>query len=104
MRRRRSTSVSSGTLIWNRRIALPSAPQATCSGNKLTAAAAAEVARTSRRVGDVACMTFSFAEWLAPERVDHHQTALLLRVSKDGTQSAPKASDRFAKRLEGGSK
>src|SRR5215470_19052875 len=40
-------------------ISLPSAVAAKCSDKRLTVPAAAEVARTSRRVGDVADMTFS---------------------------------------------
>src|SRR5215472_7352224 len=62
MRRRRSTSAVSGTLMLsNGRIAmLPSAACGICSAIKLKAPAAAEVARTSRRVVDVADMTFSF--------------------------------------------
>src|ERR1700737_2555344 len=73
MRRRRSTSASSGTLMRKGRIALSSvvpigespwfdgwlvgvspaaAAAASCAGSRLTAPAAAEPARTLRRVGD----------------------------------------------------
>src|SRR5215471_5516663 len=60
MRRRRSTSASSGTLMRKGRIVLSSAAAAEFPDKRLTAPAAAEVARTSRRVGDVSDMTFSF--------------------------------------------
>src|SRR4051812_38558619 len=60
MRRRRLASASSETLILNGRIAaLPWAAAGICSTIKPNAPATAEVARTSRRVGDVADMTFS---------------------------------------------
>src|SRR5882757_4868461 len=53
MRRRRSTSCSSGMSTRNGRIALlVSAAAAICAGSRLTAPAAAEVARRLRRVGD----------------------------------------------------
>src|SRR5262245_65809211 len=47
-------------LMWKGRILLPSSTAASCPGRKLTALAAAAVARTSRRVGRVADMKFSF--------------------------------------------
>src|SRR5262245_61045282 len=59
MRRRRSTSCSSGTLTLKGRIVLSSAAAAKCAGQKLRAPAAAEMARTSRRVDDVAHMAVS---------------------------------------------
>src|SRR5262245_27440074 len=59
-RRRRSTRSASETLMRNGRIALLSAATAKCSGSRLTAPMIAEVAIRSRRVGDVADMTFSF--------------------------------------------
>src|SRR5215470_4717579 len=60
MRRRRSTSASCETSILNGRTVLPSPTAASCPGRRLMALAAAEAARTSRRVGDAADMTFSF--------------------------------------------
>src|SRR5215470_5887360 len=64
MRRRRSTSASSGTLILKGRTVLPSAAAAKSPGRRLTAPTAAEAARRARRVGDVAHMTFSFVRYL----------------------------------------
>src|SRR3954447_7934502 len=51
MRRRRSARASSEALKWNGRIALVSAACATLAGRTFKAPAAAEAARTSRRVG-----------------------------------------------------
>src|SRR6516162_5368948 len=47
-------------------ISLPSAVPAKCSDKRLTVPAAVEVARTSRRVGDVADMTFSLLRCAYP--------------------------------------
>src|SRR5215467_11730826 len=58
--------LSGSTITFAGGISLPSAVAAKCSGKRLTVLAAAEVARTSRRVGDVADMTFSLLRWAYP--------------------------------------
>ena len=52
MRRRRSSSCSSGTETWKGRIVAPSAPKAMRSGQYVTAMTAVQAARKARRVGD----------------------------------------------------
>src|SRR3954452_9637780 len=52
MRRRRSSSCSSGTETWKGRIVAPSAPKAMRSGQYVTAVTAVQTARKARRGGD----------------------------------------------------
>ena len=52
MRLRRSMSASFEVLMWKGRIAVESVAADACAGSKLAAPAAADAARTARRVAD----------------------------------------------------
>src|SRR5260221_2186861 len=68
MRRRRSTTCSSGTLILKGRMVLSSAAKAKRAGKTFKTPATAEMARISRRVDDVVDMALS-SPWYAVSSV-----------------------------------